>query len=95
MVPVWSFHSHIKSGKLGVKPLTTVHTMLRDTIAKSISPLLRVLPLFHLSLMHMDLRYMKAGKAELIENKTGATTGNTHSCFCAWQENCRKWHRWK
>lgn len=67
----WCLSSHIKSGKLGVKPLTTVHTTLRDTIAKSTSPLLPVLPPFHLSLTHMDLRYTKAGKAKLIENKTG------------------------
>lgn len=69
MVPVWSFHNHIKSGKLGVKPVTVVHTALEDSIAKSISPLLHVLPLFHLSLTHKDLRYMKAGQAELIEKK--------------------------
>jgi len=44
---------------------------LRDTIAKSISPLLCVPPLSHLSLTRMDLRYTEAGKAELTENKTG------------------------
>lgn len=71
IAPLLLLHSHIKSGEISVKLLTTVHATSRHTIDKSISSFVHVLSLFHLSLCIWVLRYMKEGNTELVKNKTG------------------------